>query len=178
MKRFLNSILVLLMVVFLFSCAKKQIVKPEISEQKGTEEKKIEIEEPKTLVQESDNRGINYEKSVAMDTIYFDYDKYNVREDSKKILEKNIEYLKANESIYVQLQGHCDERGTTGYNIALGQKRATSVRNYLIFMGIDGERISTLSYGEEMPVCFEHSEECWARNRRAEFYEKKKIKLD
>jgi peptidoglycan-associated lipoprotein len=100
--------------------------------------------------------------------VYFDFDKYSLREDAKTIMRNNAEWLMRHQPVKVLIEGHADERGPNEYNLALGEKRARSVLNYLSAFGIKTEFI-TISYGEEKPVCTEHSEECWARNRRADF---------
>jgi peptidoglycan-associated lipoprotein len=101
--------------------------------------------------------------------IYFDFDKYDIRPEDAKILESNAEWLKANAEMLVQIEGHCDPRGTPEYNIALGERRARAARNHLIASGVAADRISTVSFGSEHPVCSEATEECWAKNRRAIF---------
>ena len=85
------------------------------------------------------------------------------------MLKANADWLKANPAARVQVEGHCDERGTQEYNMALGAKRAQTTVDYLTTLGIAGNRMSTISYGEEVPVCREQTEECWAKNRRARF---------
>lgn len=100
---------------------------------------------------------------------YFDFDRYNLRRDAREVLKANSEWLKANPSAKVQIEGHADERGTTEYNLALGQKRAQSCRDYLVSMGIAAERLTIISYGKEVPVCWEKTEECWQKNRRGRF---------
>ena len=107
--------------------------------------------------------------SSALKDIYFDFDSYDLRADARATLKANGEWLKANPSAQVQIEGHCDERGTTEYNLALGSKRAQSVKDYLVTLGTATDRLSTISYGEELPVCTEHSEDCWQKNRRARF---------
>lgn len=100
--------------------------------------------------------------------VYFDFDKYSLREDARETLKKNALWLKAHNNVKILIEGYADERGSNEYNLALGDKRAKSVLNYLRDLGVDVE-MSTISYGEERPVCFEHNESCWWRNRRAEF---------
>ena len=102
-------------------------------------------------------------------TVYFDFDKYNIREDQKVRLEKNAEILKANANLVIKIEGNCDERDTEEYNLALGDKRANAVKEYFISMGVAADRLETISYGEERPVDPGHSEDAWAKNRRAEF---------
>ena len=103
------------------------------------------------------------------DSIYFDYDKYNVKPDYKNVVKKNADYLKANKGSNVTIEGNCDERGTNEYNMALGQRRADSAAKALKAAGIDAKRIKTVSYGEEKPVCKDATEACWSLNRNAKF---------
>ncbi len=105
--------------------------------------------------------------SGPLKEIYFDFDKYDLRPDARETLKANAEWLRANASSRVEIEGHTDERGTNEYNLALGAKRAQAAKDYLASLGIAAERLSTISYGEEVPVCKEPSEECWQRNRRA-----------
>ncbi len=107
--------------------------------------------------------------SSPLKEVYFDFDRYDLRVDARETLKANREWLKANPSVQVQIEGHCDERGTNEYNMALGAKRAQSVKDYLVSLGIAADRLSTISYGEELPVCRERNEECWQNNRRAKF---------
>ena len=107
--------------------------------------------------------------SSPLKDVYFDFDRYDLRADSREILKANSAWLKANPSAQVQIEGHCDERGTTEYNVALGSRRAESVKDYLVTLGTSADRLSTISYGEEVPVCREQTEECWQKNRRARF---------
>ena len=100
--------------------------------------------------------------------VFFDFDKYDIRPGDGKILDANAAWLKSNDNL-VLIEGHCDERGTNEYNLALGERRAKSTMNYLVSQGIQASRITIISYGEERPVCTEKTEECWAKNRRAHF---------
>jgi peptidoglycan-associated lipoprotein len=101
--------------------------------------------------------------------IYFDFDKYDIRPADAKVLDANAQWLKSNDSQLVLIEGHCDERGTNEYNLALGERRAKSTMNYLVSQGVQASRITIISYGEERPVCTQHNEECWSKNRRAQF---------
>jgi peptidoglycan-associated lipoprotein len=107
--------------------------------------------------------------SSPLKDVYFDFDSYDVRADARDLLKANGGWLKTNPAAHVEIEGHCDERGTTEYNMALGAKRAQSAKDYLVTLGISADRLSTISYGEELPVCKEHSEDCWQKNRRARF---------
>jgi peptidoglycan-associated lipoprotein len=101
--------------------------------------------------------------------IYFDFDKYDIRPDDAKILEANAAWLKTNAEMLVLIEGHCDPRGTPEYNLALGERRARAARDHLVSSGVAADRISTVSFGAEHPVCTEETEECWSKNRRAIF---------
>ena len=101
--------------------------------------------------------------------IHFDFDKYDIRPGDAKILDANAQWLKSNADQLVLIEGHCDERGTNEYNLALGERRAKSTMNYLVSQGVQSSRITIISYGEERPLCTEHNEGCWAKNRRAHF---------
>lgn len=107
--------------------------------------------------------------SSPLQEIYFDFDRYDIRPDAEETLKRNAEWLKKKPSARVQIEGHADERGTNEYNLALGSKRAQSAKNHLVRLGIEGERLSIISYGEELPVCREATEGCWAKNRRGRF---------
>ena len=105
-------------------------------------------------------------------TIYFDFDKYNIRPDDAKALDGDAAWLKANADNLVLIEGHCDERGTNEYNLALGERRAKAALNYLVAQGVQASRITIISYGKERPVCTEKTEACWAKNRRDNFLTK------
>ena len=109
------------------------------------------------------------EPEPELRTVYFNFDRYNIREDQRARLMDNAEELRKFPGVNVLIEGHCDERGTSEYNMALGQKRAKSVKDFMTNYGIAATRITTKSYGEEQPVCTQSTEECWQRNRRAEF---------
>lgn len=107
--------------------------------------------------------------SSDLQTAFFGYDSYTLRGDAREALKFNANWLKENPSATVQVEGHCDERGTTEYNLALGEKRANAARDYLQKLGIDASRISVISYGEERPSDPGHDETAWGKNRRAGF---------
>ena len=104
-----------------------------------------------------------------LNDIHFDFDKYDIRPGDAKILDANAAWLKSNSGNLVLIEGHCDERGTNEYNLALGERRAKSTMNYLVSQGVQASRITIISYGEERPTCTQHNEECWSKNRRAQF---------
>ena len=101
--------------------------------------------------------------------IHFDFDKYDLKPKAMMILDEKAAYLREHPEVRVLIEGHCDERGTNEYNLALGDRRANSAKNYLVRSGVAESRITTISYGEEQPLCTEHAESCWWRNRRAQF---------
>jgi len=101
--------------------------------------------------------------------VYFDYDKYDVRSSDQSSLQADAQFLQQHPNIHITIEGHCDERGSTEYNLALGTNRADTVKNALIQAGVGGDRIKTISYGKEKPFCTESNESCWQQNRRAHF---------
>lgn len=105
----------------------------------------------------------------GMQRVHFEYDKYRLTDETREVLRQNADWLKKHKKIAVQVEGHCDTRGTQEYNLALGQKRADAVRSYLVDLGINSDRLTTISYGEERPLDSEESESAWAKNRRAQF---------
>lgn len=112
--------------------------------------------------------GGEFSPHESLKPVPFDYDSANLSPDALAVLKANAEILKADGAVEVLVAGHCDERGTVAYNLALGQKRAKEVRDYYIRLGVNGRRVATISYGKEQPQCSEQTDECWARNRRAE----------
>ena len=107
--------------------------------------------------------------SDALKDVYFDFDQYSLRSDARDTLKANAAWLKQNPSATVQIEGHCDDRGTAEYNLALGAKRAQTAKDYLATLGVPAQRISTISYGEELPVCRDENEDCWQKNRHDRF---------
>ena len=103
----------------------------------------------------------------AVTDAYFDFDKSDIRDDARSALTRDAEFLRANPNITVQIEGHCDERGSEAYNLGLGDRRSNSARDFLVSLGINGDRVTTISYGKERPFCTESTEECWQQNRRA-----------
>jgi len=114
-------------------------------------------------------RTLPFKDTSSLQDILFRFDRDDLDESSRNILRKNASYLKANSSAVVEIQGHCDERGTNNYNVALGERRAHSTKMYLVSQGVSARRIHTISYGEERPFCFDSNAACWQKNRRAHF---------
>ncbi len=109
------------------------------------------------------------ERAGLLGDVFYDFDKYDLRAEARERLARNAEYIKANPGLRFNIEGHCDERGTNEYNIALGQSRSTSSLDYLVSLGVAANRFKTISYGEERPFCTESNEACWQKNRRARF---------
>jgi peptidoglycan-associated lipoprotein len=99
--------------------------------------------------------------------VHFDYDKADVRADDRAVLSKDADVLKKYDFLMLTVEGHCDERGTVEYNLALGERRARATHDYLVSLGVPAARLKTVSYGKENPLCTEHDETCWQRNRRS-----------
>ncbi|MEW6600431.1 MAG: peptidoglycan-associated lipoprotein Pal [Nitrospirota bacterium] len=119
-------------------------------------------------VAESTMSSDDQAKSVFKDVL-FDYDKYDIRPDARPVMDAVAAYLSANKGINIVVEGHCDERGTNEYNLALGEKRAKSAKNYLTSLGVSPDRMIVITFGEEKPVCTDQNESCWQMNRRAHF---------
>jgi peptidoglycan-associated lipoprotein len=113
--------------------------------------------------------AVTEEKPSRFDDVRFDFDKSEVREDGRKTSQVVADYLKKNPRAKLQIEGHCDERGTAEYNLALGDRRATAVMTYLVSLGVSKGALSTVSFGKEKPLDPGHDEEAWAKNRRAHF---------
>ena len=125
---------------------------------KAPVEKPVEPEKPKAVLQET-----------QFQTVYFDFDKYDLRADAKASLDADFALLQEFPDAIVKIEGHCDERGSVEYNLSLGEKRANAVMNYLVGRGVASSRLSVISYGKERPADNAHNEAAWAKNRRAEF---------
>jgi peptidoglycan-associated lipoprotein len=193
-KSFSIFILILCLGMFLVGCPKKTVVKEQPSVQMSEEARRLEAERAAKEAKERELAKIKeeeakkarvgeFEKSLVakkepgiegevfesklLKDIYFDFDKYDIRIEDTVILKGNAEILKKYLKVKIQIEGHCDERGTNEYNLALGERRANSTKNYLASLGISQDRISTISYGEEKPLDPGHNEEAWGKNRRA-----------
>ncbi len=157
-------VVVLILGLALFACSKKA-VKPEAAgTASGTAETpKVELE----------IKGKTFSQVASLDNVPFDFDKYDISPAAREVLIKNGAWLQENPDKEILIAGHCDERGTVEYNLALGDKRAKAVRDYYYRLGIKYERMATISYGKEKPLDLEHNEEAWAKNRRTETLLKK-----
>lgn len=141
----------------LFGCAKKQTLKQEPAiKQSEAAQPPIQTKEEKP------------EAKIENKVIYFDFDSHELRSEAKNTLNALSVQLRNNSKVSLVIEGHCDERGTTEYNLALGEKRALAVKDYLINSGLGKSRMQTASFGEEKPAAAGHDEQSWAKNRRAE----------
>jgi len=135
----------------------------------GQRGKTGESDTDSSLKQLQEGKSTATAASSPLKDVFFEFDRYDLTSDARTTLRANADWLKSNSSTRVEIEGHCDERGTNEYNLALGAKRAQAAREFLSTLGIPADRLSTISYGEEIPVCREHSESCWKQNRRARF---------
>ena len=125
--------------------------------------------EPGARTQERIAGGFDTSRNGPLPDVYFEYDSFELSSQAREVLQQNAGWLQRNPETRVEIEGHCDERGTVEYNLALGAKRAKAARDYLVALGVSANQISTISYGEELPVCREPNESCWQQNRRDHF---------
>ena len=186
----MKKLMIMLLLITAFGCAKKyttpaettappegpvkeEVMREEVLPERGEtimEERVTErVEAPgRETVVESGVPSEEQVKSIFKD-VMFDYDKYEIRPDAREGLNAIAAYLGKNKGINIVIEGHCDERGTNEYNLALGEKRAKSAKNYLSSLGVSPDRMIVITFGEEKPVCTDQSESCWQQNRRAHF---------
>ncbi|NOZ69555.1 MAG: peptidoglycan-associated lipoprotein Pal [Deferribacteres bacterium] len=181
----MKKLFVVLLLVFAVGCSKKYVKAPEEEAVKPAPPPKVETVTPAPEVAEEvpeEQLPVIEEEKIAAEElspeekarevfidVLFDFDKYDIRPDARPILDAVAAFLNENPDINIIIEGHCDERGTNEYNLALGERRAKSTKNYLVSLGVAPSRIMTITYGEEKPVCTQHNEACWQRNRRAHF---------
>ncbi|MBN2125395.1 MAG: peptidoglycan-associated lipoprotein Pal [Deltaproteobacteria bacterium] len=127
------------------------------------------VKQGDTTTEESAQRMAAEIRAFESESIYFDFDKAEIRPEARVILEKKGEWLRSNPDFSLRIEGHCDERGTNDYNLALGDRRASAAAKFLKSLGVSSDRVSVLSYGEEQPADPGHNEAAWAKNRRDEF---------
>jgi peptidoglycan-associated lipoprotein len=185
-----KSIIFLCLVVFVLAyagCAGKQLVKSDgtasaqnnsaikQNEQTNTVGKSAIQNEQTNVAGESvkQNNGTKAQVAEEITTnlrdIHFDFDQYSISQEDRKILSSHADYLLKNKNVKIIIEGNCDERGTTEYNLALGDRRGQEAKKFLVNSGVDQKRITTISYGKERPLDSEHNEEAWAKNRRDHF---------
>jgi peptidoglycan-associated lipoprotein len=187
MKRTMTTTLLMVLVcsflVFVTSCAKKQVqvsqpgketmaptpeVKPVAKEPAAKIEMK-DTDEAKRREMEKAQMLANEMRMFESESIYFDFDKSDLKTESQAVLKKKADWLRRNPGYSLRIEGNCDERGTNEYNLALGERRADSAKKFLAALGIAENRMSVISYGEERPVDPGHNEAAWAKNRRDDF---------
>lgn len=168
MARSVRMAVLLMMVaaIALPGCAKKKRITDESSTVSGTGAEES-LNEGGSLGRYK--RGLGPEEDGVLKDVHFAYDSYDLDGSARDVLAANAEWLKENKRARTEIEGHCDERGTVEYNIALGDRRAASARDYLLRLGVDGTRIRTISYGSSNPVDPGHDETAWSQNRRDEF---------
>ncbi len=163
MARNLLFVLLLSVALILSACAKKEAV-PVVEEVEPVEEVAPPLEE---IEEEPVEPVVEEVEPIVLGDIFFDYDKFNIKKEFEPVLTKNAELLLSNPKVTLLIEGHCDERGTNEYNIALGEKRAKAVMDFYVTYGIDSGRLSMVSYGEERPFARGSNEDAWVKNRRA-----------
>ncbi|NIQ38419.1 MAG: peptidoglycan-associated lipoprotein Pal [Proteobacteria bacterium] len=174
------SVVLILSVALLFTGCKRKVViegegKQEAIAGEGmlTEEEKLarEKEQIEASLETKKYAGIEGEvlESSMLRDIHFPFDRYDLSPTAREVLASNADFILKFPEAKIQIEGHADERGTNEYNLALGMRRSTAAKNYLVSLGVPAQRFSTISYGEELPVDPRHNEEAWAKNRRAHF---------
>lgn len=170
----IGLVMLFLIPVFLFtvSCAQQEVKDTEtVTETEKTPETVTpaskEVQQPTADMSEEERAILAARNMFLSEDVYFEFDKATLDSMSQDILSRKADWMRDNSDVVVSVEGHCDERGTNEYNLALGEKRAESVKSFLVDLGIEAYRISTVSYGEERPVDTGRNEEAWAKNRRA-----------
>jgi peptidoglycan-associated lipoprotein len=171
MNKSLQLSMFLFLIIFMFyGCPKRYVVSKTTT---TTEETTTEPTNPpiETAINtpEPNIRDKNFVVNENLQAIHFDYDKAEISPENRAILEKNAEWIKANSDVFILIEGHADDRGTYEYNLALGQERATKVREYLVHLGVSATKLGTISYGEEKPALLGENEKSWYENRRVAF---------
>jgi peptidoglycan-associated lipoprotein len=147
---------------------KRARIKESETSDQGLKERTLSEEEARRMKEEAERIRIAAEKGrFESEDVQFEFDQYILSDKAKQILDKKAKWMKDFSSTKVQIEGHCDDRGSSEYNLALGQKRADAIMQYLVSLGINGNRLSTISYGKEKPLDPGNTEEAWAKNRRA-----------
>jgi peptidoglycan-associated lipoprotein len=135
----------------------------------ATASARVTVTSSATVEQPKAQLGLSEMFEQNVKDAFFDFNKADIREDARQALTRTAEFLRSYPQVKVTIEGHCDERGSTEYNLGLGERRAQAAKNYLISLGIAAGRMETVSWGKERPFCAEHTEECWQLNRRAHF---------
>ncbi len=182
----MKKILILVLLVFILGCAKKHTRSgeaPDMTDATTSQEETAGSEIQEEVVEEMDiskeeiteedlaenKLTPEEEAAIVFQDVLFDFDKYVIRSDARPTLDSIASFLSMNANLNVVIEGHCDERGTNGYNLALGEKRAKATRDYLVSLGVSPLKMIVITYGEEKQLCDESNESCWEKNRRAHF---------
>ena len=155
MKLNISKFLLLLSIFSLISCG--------TTAKKSTDMDKIKLKDIQV------NSDSDSQDAGALETVYFPFNSSDLRENAQKSLEQNASFLNKFRTLKIQVEGHCDERGSTQYNLALGEKRAQTIKDYLVASGVEPSRITTISFGKERPISLNHDEVSWSKNRRGNF---------
>jgi peptidoglycan-associated lipoprotein len=176
MKRLFFAVLIVLAIMTIVGCAHRQVTQapeqPQAAPAPKAEPTKAEATKAEVMPetnQQAVAKQAEAEAGTKVEDIHFDFDKSDIKSEAKPILKTLSEMLTADSNTHVVIEGNCDERGTSEYNLALGDRRANSAKSYLVSLGIPSARLKTISYGKEKPLCTESTEECWAKNRRDHF---------
>ena len=173
----MKVLLLLLVFGLLFACAERKVATKEEQMPPAQETAKPEQVKPETIAPIESGKVEEAAKPAetvagaqdVLKDIHFDFDRYDIQSDDKPVLKKIADWLMANPDVKLIVEGNCDERGTNEYNLGLGERRANAAKSYLLGLGVPASRLKTVSYGEERPLCTEHTEACWAKNRRDHF---------
>jgi len=178
-------ILIAFIVLLQAGCAKRVQTTEQATTAKGTEEapKANETRPPQNPLREesvtsppppaeSELKKAPAEEATSLEDVFFDFDKWTLRPEATATLEQDARWLSNHPEATIQIEGHCDERGTTEYNLVLGERRAKAVMSYLANRGVTAKHLTVISYGGERPFCSEHDEVCYQKNRRAHFVKK------
>ncbi len=165
------AVFALCLAVALASCSKKDVKmdEPGFSPSDGTALEDGSAGGDSAAAAPSMSAGDSSAPAPELETVYFGFDSFSLSNEGRAALQKDAQWLTENPTASIQVEGHCDERGTTEYNLALGERRANAAKEYLQKLGVDAARISVISYGEERPLESGHDEAAWAKNRRASF---------
>jgi peptidoglycan-associated lipoprotein len=180
--RLLSILMMLVVLPLLYGCPKKKPATPDETlevETTPVAPPATEVEEPepppmRDVEEDMIPEDLAELNAVArergwFDDVFFDFDKFDLRPEAREQLAANAGWMKEHAELLFTIEGHCDERGTNEYNIALGQRRASVAKEYIVSLGVEDSRLRTISYGEERPFCTQSSEGCWQSNRRAHF---------
>ncbi len=168
--RVITILLVLVLALSIVGCGKKKVKVDDEAERLAAERAAAEAAREAALPEREVEPVVPVRpEDIKLENIHFEYDKYDLTADAKSTLSANARVMMDHPRFSILIEGHCDERGTEEYNLALGEKRALSARDYLVGFGIAKDRISVISYGEEKPLDPRHNDQAWAKNRRAQF---------